>query len=235
MFEDISPSETISGKVDYRCFYLKNNSLASILYQAQIYVYYKVPSDVSINLGFFTSNERQIITITNNSPINGGYITIEHTNSNNQTYTADAYWDVNNIVWQNNIQTALNSIPGLEDVSVTLVEDQVFEVNFVGSSSNRYYQILSVSNNLLSSGFVTVFVNKSVSGGPINTTPDPIDVETTTPFGVVFQSSNSSYNIGNLRPGEYVPVWIKRTTPANATALESDGLTIRLIGSTTDG
>ena len=59
-----------------------------------------------------------------------------------------------------------------------------------------------------------------------------IDVETTPPNGVVFTtlSNEESIFIGNLKVNEFFPIWIKRTTIVNTSALEGDGFTIKLHG-----
>lgn len=235
LFKNISPNERIEGKTDYRCFYIKNNSLTATLFQVQLYVYYKVPNDIEIFLGFDTKNERQIITIANNSPVLSGFITIEYMDMFDNVHSVSAYWNSSSSIFANNIKSVLNTISGLEDVAVNTINTQTFEINFLGKSARRYYKQLNVQSNLLSmTGPVNVIVNKSVSGGPINTTTDSIDVETTTPFNIFFKDYSPSYQIGNLLPQEYLPVWIKRVSPPNATATEIDGLTIRLIGSTVE-
>ena len=230
LFKDVKPSEAISGKTDYRCFYIKNNSLISTLYQSQVYIYYTVSNNTSLSLGFITSDEIQIIKVLNNSPITGGSFDIVYLSANNQSYTVSASWDSNNTTWANNIQTAINSIKGLEDVKVNTLDSQSFQINFGGRAGKRLHNLISITNNLSSSGSVSVFVNKSVKGSPINTSSDFIDSEATTPFNVVF--TTQPYEIGNLLPGEAVPVWVKRVVPSNAISIENDGLTIRTIGST---
>ena len=231
LFNDISPNEAISGKTDYRCFYIKNNSLVSTLYQSQIYINYKTPSGVSVYIGFISSNEKQTIKVSNELPISGGYIAIEYSNFNNQVYTVNADWNFDNNIWADNIQNALNTVPGLEDVTVNLNESQTFEINFTGRAGQRFHNELNITNNLIHTGSLSITVNKTNSGGPINTSPDLIDIETTVPFNVTFISS---YSLGNLLPNEHVPVWIKRVTPANTTSIENDKVTIRIAGRTTE-
>jgi hypothetical protein len=76
-------------------------------------------------------------------------------------------------------------------------------------------------------------------GGPINTVSTLIDSEFTTPyddssFAVPFSdyTINNIYRIGDLRPFDSVPVWVKRTIPVGSPALEDDGFTTVVTGQT---
>jgi hypothetical protein len=82
-------------------------------------------------------------------------------------------------------------------------------------------------NNLVASQTTTISVVKSVSGGPINRIADVIDVDTTTPNNIVF---NTTASVGDIRPLDSIPIWIKRTVPANTPAVENDGFVLRIKG-----
>lgn len=238
LFDNVTPDETLEGLTEYRCIYIKNNSTIASLYNSEIYISYKVTSDVLVYLGFESSkNERQTINVTSDVSITGGYITIDYEDANGDTHSVNANWNANDSIWASNIESALNSIVGLEDVTVTVTGTQEFEVNFVGRSSKRYHNILNTEDNLIyPSGTVTINVEKNVSGTPINTTSDTIDVEATTPNGINFNyyTISNTYSIGNLLPSEYVPMWIKRVVPPGASGVEDDGITIRIIGASVE-
>lgn len=231
LFDDISDSETLSGVIDYRCIYINNENAVSSLYEASVFPVYTIESEVVVQLGFSFANERQNLTITNVSSITGGSVTLTYSDVNNHDATFN--WDADLSTWSINLQTSLREISNLEDIVVSSSlsgNDVVFEIDFLGVASNRYHEILALKsggNNLVSSGTNTIGVVKTVDGGPINRVADVIDFETTTPNNVVFATTSA---IGTIRPLDSVPIWIKRIVPANITAVENDGFTLRIKG-----
>lgn len=52
LFANVSPAERASGKVDYRCFYFKNEHLTETLKDAVVYIASQTPSsDTSVEIG----------------------------------------------------------------------------------------------------------------------------------------------------------------------------------------
>lgn len=231
LFDDVSDAETTAGVVDYRCLYVNNESNIDTLYEALIYVAYTVPGDVTVELGFSFENERQNLTITNASFVTGGSFTLTYTDNSNHDVVV--VWNANLSIWSSNLQTAIRAISNLEDITVSGFESETgvtFEIDFVGVASKRYHESLvlkSGGNNLVSSETTTISVVKSVNGSPINRVADVIDVDTTTPNNIVFNTTSS---VGDIRPLDIIPVWIKRIVPANTPAIENDGFVLRLKG-----
>jgi hypothetical protein len=229
LFDDVSDEQTKAGMIDYRCFYVNNESNIYSLYDAMIYVAYTVPGDVTVQIGFDFQNERQNLTILNAEFITGGSVSLTYTDASNYDVTIN--WDANLANFSNNLQTALRNIPNLEDVTVSGLISQsniIFEIDFVGSSSKRYHELITLNeNNLTSSQPTSISILKSINGGPINRIADVIDVETTNPNNITF---DSSVFVGDIRPLDSIPIWVKRIVPANTSAMENDGFVLRIKG-----
>lgn len=241
LFEDVSSSEAELGSDNYKCIYINNNSFDATLYKAKIYTNYKTENtDVSVELGFREANERQNIVITNSNTISGGNIVIAYTDySGDNIITVD--WDNSISIWADNFQNQLRTIKNLEEIQVegTGVENSfIFEINFQGTAGKRYHELIQiVENNLISSTETSISVTRSNSGRPINNIAQEIDTTTTVPFSVVFgkhEYESEAYNIGEFRPGDQIPVWIKRIVPVGSRAVESDGVNIKIIGETSE-
>jgi len=231
LFDDVSNAETKSGVIDYRCFYVNNESNVDSLYNALIYVAYTVPGEVTVQLGFDLSNERQNLTVANATSITSGSFTLTYTDTSNHDIIVN--YDANLSIWSGNLQTAIRSIANLEDVTVSGLlsgSSATFEIDFVGAASKRHHEVLVLKaggNNLVSSQLTTISAAKSVNGGPINRVADVIDVDTTNPNNIVFDSTAS---VGDIRPLDSIPVWIKRIVPVNTPAIENDGFVLRIKG-----
>jgi hypothetical protein len=235
LFADVTPQQAASGLIDYRCFYVTNESAADTLYSAQLFFQNIVPGAVTVAMGFNFQNERQVVNIANADQITDGSFTLAYIDVSNQ-YNFTVPYNSNYAQWAANFQAALNAIPNLGDVQVLVSQTTnsvSFEIDFLGSAGNRFHdQIVLISNSLNPAGATGIAIVKTVNGGPINSVADLIDVATTTPNGIVFVPGNASpVLIGDLRPLDTVPVWIKRVVPANTEAIENDGFTFRVIGS----
>jgi hypothetical protein len=234
LFDDVEESETKAGLVDYRCIYLHNESFTDTLYTSQILVAYTVPGEVTVQLGFDLENERQNLTVTNATLLTGGSMTLTYSDVSNQ-YDIIVQFNASLSVWATNLQTQLRTIPHLQDVEVSgslSGSSAVFEIDFVGAAASRYHEAIVLKtggNNLLPGATATISVVKSVNGSPINRVADEIDVDTTTPNNIAFTSLSSL--IGDIRPLDAIPIWMKRIVPANTAAITNDGFTLRIAGS----
>lgn len=152
------------------------------------------------------------------------------------------FYDPNITKWTGNFQTAIRAIDGLPEV-VVIGEGQIgtttadpsvnvtFTIHYGGHVSrneghkgmdehNRWDQaarhliglITVVDNTLLNNTVMPVPVQ---DGSPVNTTAEVIPDEITPPSGIVFDYyfRGNPMRIGDLRPLEYLPVWIRRTLP----------------------
>lgn len=238
LFDNVSGTQSANGYVDYRCVYFNNISGVDTLYNAGVFVNAEVSGGGVITIGIEVNNERQDIYITNAASVATGSMImqfydfftdtdIQFTITHNSTIST----------WASNFQTAIQSISGLEDVTVSgsfLGTTAYFSVNFLGSSAKRFYETLELVS--FSQEFLDVNASLSIQkisdGGPKLKTANLIASEIIAPNNVVFvsTSSSSTLSIGDLKPSEFFPVWIKRTVSGNTTAIDNDGFTIRLKG-----
>lgn len=230
LFDNVTASQASLGTTDYRCIYITNDNPTDSFYNADIYVSYLTNGSITVEVGFLIQNDRQYVNISNFANLTGGSLTLTYTDTTNHNFTFAYDSDV--LTFASNFQAAINAIGGLEDVTVTgssSLGSVIFEINFVGGASSRYQEILTLNaNNLTYSGSAPVVsITKSVDGGPINIEASPIDVETTAPTGVTFLTT---YTINELKGLDVMPVWLKRTVPANTAALENDGFTLKIRG-----
>jgi hypothetical protein len=226
-------------------------SSVDTLWAFDIYASYSNPGDVSVDLGFTIVNDKQRVKISNAATATGGYFILTYSDSLGET---DFTVDLNESppldpidppeanAWALRFQEKIREITNLEDVTVVAVTgnyegtDLTFEVTFVGTSGKRYHNSLSLKENSLTSDSAIDFVfSKIVNGSPINRVADEIDSETTVPVGLNFYSvpdlAVTPLQLGDLRPQDFLPIWVKRIVPPNCEPLENDGFTLEIKGS----
>lgn len=152
------------------------------------------------------------------------------------------FYDPNITKWTGNFQTAIRAVEGMPEVVVTgegkigttLADpsvDVTFTINFGGHDSRnqgrkgmdehaRWMQaarhqiqlIKVIDNTMLNNLAIPIPVQE---GSPVNTIAEVIPDEITPPSGIVFNYyfRGNPIRIGDLRPGEYLPIWIRRTLP----------------------
>jgi hypothetical protein len=137
-----------------------------------------------------------------------------------------------------------NSSPGVNYVRTNYTYKNTtftFNITFQGQVGNRFNDELAVSDvNLDSIESPTIQTYRLFSGGPVNTEADIIDVETTTPNGVEFcrntscssEGYDNAFYLGDLHPLDVAPIWIERIAPADSNAIENDGFTLKIDGTT---
>jgi hypothetical protein len=122
---------------------------------------------------------------------------------------------------------------GLGDMSVTHSSgaSDIFTLSFLGSLDNKSHPLVELVENSLS-GSPSISITRVTSGSPINTVAPLIPTRSTPPAGVTFlpTSGSSKITIGNLGPGDSMPIWMRRKTPAGTEFKEGDSVTVRLSG-----
>jgi hypothetical protein len=233
LFDNVTSRQAITGSVDYRCIYITNDNPTYNFYNPKIFIAFDTPGGADIQVGFILADDRQYVNITRYGATTGGTITLTYNDISSHNFTFS--WDGTASNFASNFETAIRTIANLEDVEVSdsynpSSDVLTFEVNFVGTSGQRYHEPLVLNaNNLTFTGTSpNISIVKSVDGSPVNSQASPIDVETTPPTSVVF--INGFYTFPSLRALDVIPVWIKRTTSANTLAMESDGFTVRIRG-----
>lgn len=227
LFSDLSSDEAVAGKTDYRCFYICNGSTYNKLYDAEIYFEDQGVGGSAVALGIANSTEIQTMTIL--GPVYFGSLTLNYGSSE-----LIALWGTSAAEFKTSLQSQLASIvPGVVVETTTQGNKYSFKILFQGESDNRSHPLLEVVNNgLLAPDTPIVSISKTTAGGPINSIAPAISVDIVPPSKVSFYetSESSKLSLGTLKPGDKVPVWIKRVTLAGADYLERDYFKFAIIG-----
>lgn len=191
-------------------------------------------------IGVTLRDEVQQITVTGPlPPLEGQYFELMVPG---YSPSFNVFYDPNITKWVGNFQTAIRGVEGMPEVVVTVGEGDVvgaptnvtFTINYGGHDSRarntgghkgvddhaRWNQaakhqidLITVVTNTLSN--VVVVPSTVTDGSPVMTTAVTIGSEITPPAGIVFDYyfRGNPIRIGDLRPGEYLPIWIRRTLP----------------------
>ncbi len=232
LFHSIGPKLSRRGHVDYRCFYIKNIDSDAVLRNVSIYFTNIKKGGTYVEMGILLQNEKQRIQVQGvTAPNNGEYFQVAIPG-----YDAfNVYYDPNITKWTGNFQTAIRAVDGLQEVVVvgygiiptTAAQtlDVTFDLNFGGHDTRDGYihmqaarhdiGLAVISANTLLSGAATVTPSPLLDGSPVNTTAELIPDEITAPSGIPFNTylKGNPARVGSLLPGEYFPVWIRRTLP----------------------
>lgn len=243
LFPDITPEQALDGKTDYSCLYVNNISedLEDVLFNAAVFTEIEVAGGGDVTLGIRLRDERQDFVITNGTLVTSGYFIATYYNSTTEEWNEfQVDWDVDTSVWAINFEFALRALAGLEDVEVSFAESGstiTFTIDFIGGAGNRYYEAMGFVSSTVGFTSVNAVVTpiKIFSGSPLMSIADEIDADTTPPIGIIFIDASISEPIiiGNLNPGEYFPVWMKRVVPPATEPVESDGFVLRVRGEIT--
>lgn len=223
LFSDVTSDQATTGSTDYRCIYIFNNSETSVFYNVTVTLSSQVTGGAVVNIGVLERDERQKITINGNPT--GGTIKLQYESS----VTGDITWDNNPAIFAQNLETAINVLSELTEVSV--IQGGVsseFLVDFIGIDGNRNHNLLLLNTNSLTPAVSDPIVTVVIEGGPRNDIADNIGVATITPSGVVF--TDGTVTIGDVLPEEGFPIWFRRVIDAATEAIDSDGCTIKITG-----
>lgn len=226
LFSNLRKEESEAGLVDYRCFYIFNNSTSDALYNASVYMQNQISGVGNCQIGIGKSTHKQVLGLSL-APISGSF-SLKYENAYE---TAPINWNNNYLVFQQNIQEALNNLDPLSDVVVQKTADNVFLISFLGKDNNRNHEKLVVTNNNLIPS-TTVSIETMAEGQPINSIASLLPTRFTVPYGITFYNTNSSSKIllGNLYPGDGVPIWIKRSSLGTVSNDQLNGFQLRLSG-----
>lgn len=235
LFDDVTSDEAAEGYVDYRCIYAVNNSEDSAFYSTRVYIEDQVADGSTVEVGIAMETDVQQIIISGIAE--GGSFTVQY-----EDETAVVAWDLDLAQWAVNLQNALNGLDALTDTVVSVNSyrndgssrdlTRVFEIQFLGVDNYRYHPILVLAANNISPAPPIIEIYKTKNGCPINSIAADIEVETTAPYGIDFTTPTNEDPIlvGTMQAGDSFPIWIKRTTPAAAEPLATDGFVLRVMG-----
>jgi len=226
LFTDITGDDATAGLTDYRCFYVKNNSSSESLYDASLNIQAQTTGGASLALGVNKTTEVQAIDVEISASSGSVDFKLDDVEFS-------ASWGGSASSFASNLASSMHAA-GLYGSSVflsTSASKYRFIISFLGSLNNRSHPLIELVNNGLS-GSPSVSVSRLVAGSPINSVAPTLATPSVAPAGVAFSETSSSSKIlvGTLGPGDSMPVWVRRATPANTGFKEFDGATIRLSG-----
>jgi hypothetical protein len=184
-------------------------------------------------MGVLVQDAIQQITITGTSACNEGeFFEVEVPG---YIPPFKVYYDPNITAWTGNFQTAIRAVEGLSEVVVTgegvipttasETLDVVFTVYFGGhdtrdgelhmQAARHDIPLMVITDNTLLLGTAIVLPTPVQQGSPVNTTAETIPDEITAPTGIpfIYPYIGNPLLVGSLQPGEFVPIWIRRTLP----------------------
>lgn len=230
LFADVTNDEAVAGRVDYRCFYAFNDHGTDTLYTVNVWVASQVDGGADVTFGLSKQNDIQVVTVAGG--VTGGTLTLS-LNGDQATTTYGSTL----VAWGLNLQSVLNGLPHVRGAVVFANEYYgivTFQIQFQGVDANRYFpQIVVAANNLIGpSGTPIVTVTKLLDGSPINAIAPQIDLDTSEPPGITFVASSQTavIGVGDLKPTEGFPVWVKRTVLPGAIPRAADGFAFSIDG-----
>lgn len=233
LFHSIGPKLSRRGHLDYRCFYIQNISPTYTLRNSIIYLSTQARfNGTDVAIGVLLKNEIQQVVVSGPSPpFEGEYFELQVPG---YPSPFKVYYSPNITQWVGNFQTAIRAVEGMPEVVVKAegtVPNVTFTINYGGhettnagehgtqdhsrwtQASNRAIDLITVNSNNLQG--CTVMPLPVQDGSPVNTTATTIPDEITPPDGIPFDYflRGNPIRVGDLRPGDFVPLWIRRTLP----------------------
>lgn len=242
LFHSIGPNLSRKGHEDYRCFYIQNMHPTDTLRNLIAYFEgtgSQVPGKrggTYAALGVTFRSEIQEILVSGSPGIKPNEGEFFELLVPGYSPTFKVFYDPNITKWVGNFQIAIRAVTGLPEVGVTVNDTDVipnvtFTINYGGydtrnsgekgtqnhyrlmQARNHQIDLIQIINNTLSNVIVNALPVQD--GSPVNTIAELIPDEITPPTGIVFDYylRGNPMRVGDLRPGEYFPIWLRRTLP----------------------
>jgi len=245
LLDNISATEAQTGRTDYRCMYVFNNSETISIYDATLEITDKEDSESVIQIGIQEDVETQFISllVSGTGSLGTGSFDVTVTPADGSPSTdVTVAWDSDPEVFGQNLETAINTVIDYVTVDVTNHNQTVtdgpysfifFQIEFLGDEIYRPQAMLALADDNMTivdgPGSSIVYTFKELTrGGPLNAIASSIGHETTPPTNITFTSS--PIELGTLRPLDGLAVWIKRIIPTSAEAFENDGFVLKVTG-----
>jgi hypothetical protein len=228
LFGYVKKEDAEIGLVDYRCFYIFNDSESSSIFNVNLYLKSQLTGVSKCQIGLSKSTDVQVLSL-DQIPRSGSFQLIydEYTTSN-------ISWNNNYLIFQKNIENALNDLDILSGVVVQRIFTNNYQISFLGEDNYRNHSLIEVGINNLSPSN-SIKIQKTAEGQPINSIAPLLATNTTIPSNVTFYETNDINNetkifIGDLRPKDGVPVWVKRVTLGSVSNDQLNGFEFRFSG-----
>lgn len=227
LFDTLSPSDSLNGRIDYRCFYILNNNSTDILRNVKLWIDSQKASGSYIEIGVQQNNEVQEISI-DGTPNEDETLVL---NIEGTDFTTT--YNPNLSFWKEDFQNQIRTVNGLNDVIVELsgtVPSVVFTINFLGQATNKRFGLITVVTNNLTG--TTINITEEIAGNPVNATASIIPTKLYAPTNVKFEfrGFGNPIKIGNLAPNDSFAVWAKRVVPSNTFKKTNDNFILGLSG-----
>lgn len=228
LFSDFTESQILSGVIDYRCIYVVNTSLSDTLYSASLHVESEATGEVQVELGACRRTESQVISIDNTVFFGSAKFYLDG-------HEVSAIWNGSAEGFAGSLTESLMSL-GLIGVEVTnsyLGSSHKFTISFSGGLNNRTQPLLAVLENLLEGARKPqISIARQTAGSPINTVAPQIATPQVSPGGVEFLASSpeSRIIVGDLGPGDRMPIWIRRVMSRGSEKKQNSNLVIKVSG-----
>lgn len=228
LFGIVKREQAQEGFTDYRCFYIFNDNESDSIYNANVYFKSQTQGSSYCQIGLAKATDVQVISLS--SFPSSGFFKLSY----DEYTTGNIDWDNNYLIFEKNIQNALNNLDVLSGVVVQRLSSLTYRISFSGDDDYRNHSLLQISINNLSPS-ITFQIAKTNEGQPINSIAPLLPTDSTPPFNVNFVDTNDTNDqnkifIGDLRPKDGVPIWIKRVTKGTVANDETNTFQFRLSG-----
>jgi hypothetical protein len=227
LFSQITKTQAESGSTTYRCMYVVNEG-DETLYNVEVYVDQE-DAISTLYIGLHKQIEVQKIILTG-SPIGGTFrlrylINIDGIQVSQETNDIQFIPDLTQVA--SNVQTALNDLTYLSDVSVVaqyVDSAWVFMVTFNGTHAYREHKQLQIATNNVLGENIGLVIQTVTEGGPVNTTAVDIGFENQAPTGINFNlhTADDTLAVGTLFPLDGFAIWLKRVTESDTIGTTED-------------
>ena len=232
LFGTVSGLDALAGIADYRCFYLVNNSANATLYNVTVWLEQNSYGSL-VKLGVPPRASAVLRLTLAGGPTGGTFrlaLTTYFQGASVAQTTWPIEWNADGGVTAGAIAEALLAAGAVGvDVATIQTGPLVYEITFSGHDRHRGGISLTVTESNVTGDDIEWAVTIPSAGGPIN-------VPAVTEFGINFISSGSlaaAVEVGELRPFDFVPIWLWRDTAAGTAPFALDAVTFVCAGDLT--
>jgi hypothetical protein len=214
--ENLFPSVNMSGShaqvIDARCLYVVNTNLLYTLKDVSLFVENNANSNVVMGMNLRPTVQRLVMY-----PFNfGGEISFKYEHNG---CVATVPSGTSQQEFAINLQEKLAEIPELENVTVSIPMANTYDINF---NDYRYSPIQVLENTMLPEGEVTAEMFMLNAGSPVNATAPGSNI--------TYFSATDVVQLPDLLPGDFIPIWLKRTIPKGTLASSKTSFKLKVLG-----